>query len=684
MSRYYFAGGDSKPAFRCMIDCGVKNILFSFFYIQRKRQKDFDELMEKLAELREEGGYSFILDSGGFTYKDVSGRTFQTVRSSSEATKGHKLDPYEYLEEYTKYLVEYGHLFDVVAEFDPVESFGSYSIVDENREKMLSIFEEHKVEVNLMPIWAESERPISQWEEWANDPRYKHLGLICDDIRLATRFVNLAHQHGKKVHGFAQTNILDLKRAKFDTVDSTGWISGQKYGEVFIFQSGKWTRLNATQKSKRKLYKNYFKSIGVDWNLINKDDPNELLRAACISWKRLFDHFEARDRLEDVALHADAAVLRPSRGLVLKMREKDVLGEGRKKKRAYREILINGEVYLFPEKLDVFDLEDIEMEAELLADKDPNEIWEETFGVGGTEVELRAEASKLCRRQRAKPFYPDWVKLKEVEEDAKQAVKRAKGTGLDFSSLLIEEPQINIAPDATLDKDETDYNVITHADENSGNVQTIDGQIVPQGKLTKPSSETADELEKRASSRTRLLKDKLSALACHTCSINAECQYAKPGYLCYYKPAFQTFSTRRVEDTLEALQYLADKNIERAIRAVLFEEVQLGGQVDPQTSAVMSQAFGQLKELRELQRETSPDSFKISVEGYGEAGTSVIGRFFGAKSDKRELAHAQPRVLESEERIIDVTPKSATMESASYDITELATIHKSLTGGTDK
>jgi len=693
MTRYFFAGGDSKPAIKCMLACDVKNILFSFFYIQKKRQKNFDALVSQLTELKEKGGYTFILDSGGFTYKDVAGRGFQTVRSEAGAVRTKKLDPYAYLEEYTKFLIQYGHLFDVCAEFEPDEVFGGVDIVDENREKMLATFEKHGVEVNLMPVFDSFIRDLDTWEEWCEDSRYKHLGFVGNDIRLASRLVNKAHRHGKKVHGFAQTKIEDLQRAKFDTVDSTGWISGQKYGEVFIFQRGKWTRLNATQKNKRKLYKNYFKAIGIDWDLINRDDPNELLKASCLSWKRLFDHFEARSILETASTTSlkRAAPTKPVRGVLMQLAELGVDKKPRERNVPKKTIKVGGKIRLMSTKATAFDAQKIIARALELSELPVEEAWEKAFGRDEQEITVdEQEMNALFKPKRARGFSPEWYALLDQQRQVEEALEKVSADNEkrnnNWDKFLVTEPLMSeneVISQGSILGDTTDYTNIKQIQGNTA--EMADGSHVAKDNVVNSNRETLDSQNDPTKLTSSTIRKKLSVHACHTCAVSTDCSYYQPGYLCYYKPAFQTLQSRNVKDVMQALEYITDKNLERTMRAFLMEEIQMGGQVDPQASNVSQLAFGQLEKLASLKHATRPESFKVTLEGQGESASILTQLLSGAKQPE------EPKQLEAQEtNMIDVTPKKkerieerAIRESKQqgnrqdeYDITELATIQK--------
>ena len=48
-------------------------------------------------------------------------------------------------------------------------------------------------------------------------------------------FINTAHEHGAKIHGLGYTNIANLKKYHFDSVDSTAWLCGNRGGYLYKF-----------------------------------------------------------------------------------------------------------------------------------------------------------------------------------------------------------------------------------------------------------------------------------------------------------------------------------------------------------------------------------------------------------------------------------------------------------------
>lgn len=89
-----------------------------------------------------------------------------------------------------------------------------------------------------IPVW-HSNRRWEYFEMMCEQFPYVALGttmanndgkLIRKNPEVLKKFINTAHKNKAKIHGLGFTNIKWLKQLKFDSVDSTSWISGQKFG----------------------------------------------------------------------------------------------------------------------------------------------------------------------------------------------------------------------------------------------------------------------------------------------------------------------------------------------------------------------------------------------------------------------------------------------------------------------
>lgn len=51
-------------------------------------------------------------------------------------------------------------------------------------------------------------------------------------------FINEAHKKGTKLHALGYTSIEGLHKYNFDSVDSTTWVSGNRFGNIFKYDDG--------------------------------------------------------------------------------------------------------------------------------------------------------------------------------------------------------------------------------------------------------------------------------------------------------------------------------------------------------------------------------------------------------------------------------------------------------------
>ena len=56
-----------------------------------------------------------------------------------------------------------------------------------------------------------------------------------DEWKYLPWFINTAHENECKIHGLGFTSLQSLNVYKFDSVDSTAWTSGNRFGFVYHF-----------------------------------------------------------------------------------------------------------------------------------------------------------------------------------------------------------------------------------------------------------------------------------------------------------------------------------------------------------------------------------------------------------------------------------------------------------------
>lgn len=139
----------------------------------------------------------------------------------------------KYLHEYAEFIIEY-KIKDYV-ELDVDQIYGVHE-TRKLRDKL-----EKLVGYQSIPVW----HTIRREQSFLDDCRdYNRICLgffltegIASSIteRYATHFINRAHRLGCKIHGLGFTKTKLLRRMPFDSVDSSTWTSGKRYGQLNTF-----------------------------------------------------------------------------------------------------------------------------------------------------------------------------------------------------------------------------------------------------------------------------------------------------------------------------------------------------------------------------------------------------------------------------------------------------------------
>jgi hypothetical protein len=185
--------------------CNVA-ILESFYYA--------DEWTEKTIPFLE----NFLLDSGAFTFM-------------SNSKKG-KINWKDYIDRYIAFINRNNvkHFFEL--DIDCIVGY-------ENVLRIRKYIEE-KTGKKCIPVWHKS-RGKDEFLKMCDEYDYVSIGgIVSKEIKqneypFFTWFINEAHKRGCKIHGLGFTNLKGLEKYKFDSVDSTSWITGNRFGCVYMF-----------------------------------------------------------------------------------------------------------------------------------------------------------------------------------------------------------------------------------------------------------------------------------------------------------------------------------------------------------------------------------------------------------------------------------------------------------------
>lgn len=160
----------------------------------------------------------FLLDSGAFTFLQGSNR--QSIKWE------------EYIERYSDFIVknQVNNFFEL-----DIDSVVGYDKVKQFRSRV-----EKMTGRQSIPVWHPS-RGYDEFKKMCDEyPRVAIGGIVIKEIpqkyySIFPQMIHDAHQRGTKVHGLGFTNLKLLELYKFDSVDSTAWTTGNRFGYLYKF-----------------------------------------------------------------------------------------------------------------------------------------------------------------------------------------------------------------------------------------------------------------------------------------------------------------------------------------------------------------------------------------------------------------------------------------------------------------
>lgn len=228
--KVFFAATNDKRFIPNITDC--KYVLESFYTFQ-----NWQVPLIKKSEM-------FMLDSGAFTFFN----------------KGKGVDWNEYLDRYIAFInqnnVQYFFELDI-------DVLVGYDKVLEFRRRL-----ERETGKRCIPVWHKS-RGKNEYLKMCDEYDYVAIGGIVSkeitkaEYKFLPWFIDEAHKRGCKIHGLGFTSMTDLPKCHFDSVDSTSWKSGGRFGQLHRFDGC--TIKTITQKSKRAIYRKMDENNFNEW-----------------------------------------------------------------------------------------------------------------------------------------------------------------------------------------------------------------------------------------------------------------------------------------------------------------------------------------------------------------------------------------------------------------------------------
>ncbi len=213
------------------------NILESYFYLRSK-----EWMFPLIKEFK-----NFLLDSGAFTFMNQS--------------KNHEIDWDEYIEEYATFINKLD--IDLFFELD-IDALVGIKEVERLRTKL-----ERLTGKKSIPVWHVS-RGHDYWLKMIREYDYVAIGgIVTKEIRpkqypIFTQLIKEAHIENCKVHGLGFTNLKGLEKYRFDSVDSTSWLSGNRFGAVYKFNGRTMIKVDKKEGQRVKNYETAMNNF-VEW-----------------------------------------------------------------------------------------------------------------------------------------------------------------------------------------------------------------------------------------------------------------------------------------------------------------------------------------------------------------------------------------------------------------------------------
>ena len=176
---------------------------------------------------------SFMLDSGAFSFM-----------------KGKSIANWDaYIDKYADFIVRNG--IRLYFELD-IDSIVGLDAVINIRKRLYE-----KTGVKPIPVWHKARGLESFKKDCSEYPYVAIGGIVTQEIKrqeypIFEKLINIAHASGAKIHGLGFTNLDGLTKYHFDSVDSTAWVSGNRFGAIYFFDGKTMKKVNKPQGKKVK------------------------------------------------------------------------------------------------------------------------------------------------------------------------------------------------------------------------------------------------------------------------------------------------------------------------------------------------------------------------------------------------------------------------------------------------
>ena len=211
--RLYFAGGENKSWLNAMVEAGVSNSLYSYYYLMEGRKHKEADVDAFVANASAVQSHLFI-DSGGF----------------SAFSKGVQIN----LDDYIEFIKRYE---------DAIDDYANLDVIGDHKASMRN--QQYMEDAGMKPI------PVFHWGSKLEDlkamvERYDRIALggLVPHARKKSRLFRWLDscfsiiRNNAKVHGFGMSGLPVLLRYPWFSCDSTSWLGGTMRATIVYFENG--------------------------------------------------------------------------------------------------------------------------------------------------------------------------------------------------------------------------------------------------------------------------------------------------------------------------------------------------------------------------------------------------------------------------------------------------------------
>lgn len=624
-----YSGVENDSYFDVLYECGVRDFLMSYHYIQNRHLSLSQRFSDKKVRL--------FIDSGAHTYQNDPKYASVTVEEWEE-----------HLKKYLRWAEKNKEYIFAIASFD-FENMVDPEIVNRWNK---TYFEPFMLRTGIPVCFVWHQNSYNDWEYYCK--RYPYVGFssvntegASIDLQEYKNKLKIAEKHDSLVHGFGMTRTSMLTELPFYTSDSTTWLVGLQYGELNFWTGTKMTRL------KKDAWKGQYldqicDKYSLDSQKLLEEDVTELIKANVFAFMEAEKFIQTRLKSMMYWLKARAIKVDLNNLPEDFFPSPDWFSGSCSDAAEYaKKMNLNPEYQVVDMLYDVTtflnwnnpeykSMKDwyFEPEQEGLIDS-----LHDTY-VNRIVPDLDTKIEDLIK------FYSECV---SGEND------KLLHQGTNFDRIVKER-------DSYIDDEETEmvdlseeelrvklYGLLpTESDSEDGmpEVDSLDEEIFRKAEIVPTFGKDGKFLKGQVAVRKpkRVYSKKFPKFACDTCYAAAKCPEYKPGYVCAYHKMFNKFDTRNMADIIQSMQGMVEHNMARMQRAMVMEV--LNGTIDPQVTSFIDQNMRLMTTLKQMYESGSQEVLRqtrvVRADGTKEETTQItnpqsggiLERLFGSMSSK--------------------------------------------------